>query len=91
MRIIYASNRLNESVMREKDNHDIPSVDQTLGRPAGAKVLTKFRPDSNSGRRQIPLTRSSQELATFIAPFGRYCFRRLPFGIALAPGHFQRR
>ncbi|RXN27325.1 Transposon Ty3-G Gag-Pol poly [Labeo rohita] len=27
----------------------------------------------------------------FITPFGRYCFRRLPFGISSAPEHFQLR
>ena len=27
---------------------------------------------------------------TFITPFGRYGFNRLPFGIASAPEHFQK-
>ena len=30
-------------------------------------------------------------LTTFLTPFGRYCFQRLPFGITSAPEHFQRR
>ena len=79
--------KLNESVMREK--HDLPSVDQTLGRLAGAKVFTKL--DANSWFWQIPLAPSSQELTTFITPFGGYCVRRLPFGITSAPEHFQKR
>ena len=29
-------------------------------------------------------------LTTFITPFGRYCFNRLPFGISSAPEIFQR-
>ena len=37
--------RLNDSVRREK--HDLPSVDQTLGKLTGGKVFTKL--DANSG------------------------------------------
>ena len=29
-------------------------------------------------------------LTTFITPFGRYCFHKLPFGIRSAPEHFQK-
>ena len=29
-------------------------------------------------------------LTTFITPFGRYCFHKLPFGISSAPEHFQK-
>ena len=87
IRICVDLTNLNESVLREK--HDLPSVDQTLGRLAGAKVFTKL--DANSGFRQIPLARASQELTTCITPFGRHCFKRLPFGITSAPEHFQKR
>ena len=88
VRICVDLTKLNESVMREK--HDLPSVDQTLGRLAGAKVFTKLD-FGKSGFWQIPLAPTSQELLTFITPFGRYCFRRLPFGITSAPEHFQKR
>ena len=64
VRICVDLTKLNESVMREK--HDLPSVDQTLGRLAGAKVFTKL--DANSGFWQIPLAPTSQELTTFITP-----------------------
>ena len=33
----------------------------------------------------------SSKLTTFITPFGRYKFNRLPFGITSAPENFQRR
>ena len=75
-----------DAVERERERHDMPSVDQTLGRLAGAKVFTKL--DANSGFWQIPLAQASQELTTFITSFGRYCFRRLPFGITSALEHF---
>ena len=31
----------------------------------------------------------SAKLTTFIIPFGRFCFNRLPFGITSAPEYFQ--
>lgn len=40
---------------------------------------------------KIPLHQDSCRLTTFITPFGRYCFKRLPFGISSAPEIFQRK
>ena len=40
---------------------------------------------------QIQLSKDSSELTTFITPFGRFCFNRLPFGITSAPEYFQKR
>ena len=34
---------------------------------------------------EIPLAEKSRLLTTFITPFGRYCFNKLPFGITSAP------
>ena len=47
--------------------------------------------DANSGFWQIPLAQESRPLMTFITPFGRYWFNKLPFGISSAPELFQRR
>lgn len=76
---------LNESVCHEK--FILPSVDQTLGMLAGAWHFTKL--DSNMGLWQIPLSKESALNTTFITPFRRYHFNRLPFGISSAPEHFQ--
>ena len=78
---------LNESVMREI--HPLPSVDTTLARLAGAKVFSKL--DHNSGFWQVPLSEESRLLTTFLTPWGRYAFNKLPFGISSAPEHFQRK
>ena len=78
---------LNASVLREP--HPIPKVDETLAQLSGATVFSKV--DANSGFWQIPLAEESQPYTTFISPFGRYCFRKLPFGISSAPELFQRR
>ena len=87
VRICVDLTRLNQSVQREL--HPLPAVDQILAQLAGAKIFTKL--DANSGFWQIPLSPSSSRLTTFITPFGRFCFNRLPFGISSAPEHFQRR
>ena len=78
---------LNESVLRE--THPLPGVDETLAKLTGATVMSKL--DANSGFWQITLSKDSRELTTFITPFGRYCFNKLPFGISSAPEHFQKR
>ena len=78
---------LNTNVMREV--HPLPTVDETLAQLTGAKRFSKI--DANSGFWQIPLAKESRHLTTFITPFGRYCFNKMPFGISCAPEHFQRR
>ncbi len=78
---------LNQSVLREV--HPIPRVDDTLAQLTGAKRFSKL--DANSGFWQIPLSPASRLLTTFIAPSGRYCFNKPPFGISSAPELFQKR
>ena len=78
---------LNENVLREV--HPLPKVDETLAQLSGAKVFSKL--DANSGFWQIPLAEKSRPLTTFITPFGRYYFNKMPFGISSAPEHFQKR
>ena len=87
VRICVDLTQLNKSVKRER--HVLPAVDHILSQLAGAKIFSKL--DANSGFWQIPLSPKSALLTTFITPFGRFCFRRLPFGITSASEHFQRR
>ena len=87
VRICVDLKRLNQSVMREI--YPLPKVDETLAQLSGATVFTRL--DANSGFWQIPLSTDSRLLTTFITPFGRYCFNKLPFGISSAPEHFQMR
>lgn len=86
VRICVDLQKLNESVQQEV--HPLPRVDETLGQLAGAEVFSKL--DANSGFWRIPLADESHLLTTFITPFGRFCFNRLPFGIGSAPEHFQK-
>ena len=87
VRICVDLTKLNESVRRER--HEMPSVEYTLGQLSDARIFSKL--DANSGFWQVPLADESALLTTFITPFGRFCFKRLPFGISSAPEHFQRR
>ena len=87
VRICVDLTKLNENVCRER--HQLPAVEQTLAQIAGAQVFTKL--DAKSGFWQIPLSEESALLTSFITPYGRYYFNRLPFGITSAPEHFQRR
>ena len=79
--------KLNANVCRER--HVLPSVETTLAQLGGARYFSKL--DANSGFWQIEMTPESFKLTTFITPFGRFKFNRLPFGITSAPEHFQRR
>ena len=86
VRICVDLTKLNQSVCRER--YPLPAVEQILAQLSGANVFTKL--DANSGFWQMPLTPDSAPLTTFITPFGRFCFHRLPFGITSAPEYFQR-
>ena len=86
VRICVDLTQLNKCVKRER--HIMPSVDHTLAQLSNAKIFSKL--DANSGFWQIELSKQSALLTTFITPFGRYCFNRLPFGISSAPELFQK-
>ena len=87
IRIYVDLTKLNQNVCRER--HILPSVDHTLAQLSNATVFTKL--DANLGFWQIRLAKESCHFTTFITPFGRFCFNRLPFGITSAPEHFQRK
>ena len=57
-----------------------------LARLSGAVVFSKL-----DAFWQIPLVPESCPLTTFITPYGRFCFNKLPFGISSAPELFQKR
>ncbi|UYV75118.1 K02A2.6-like [Cordylochernes scorpioides] len=87
LRICVDLTALNKFVKREQ--YPIPSVEYTLAQMGGAKLFSKL--DANSGFWQIPLSKYSSSLTTFLTPFGRYRFKRLPFGNSSAPEVFQRK
>ena len=78
--------KLNASVRREK--HDLP-VDQVVVQLSDAKDFAKLKANARFG--QIKLADDSVSYTTFVTPFGRFCFQRLPFGITSALEFFQKR
>ena len=78
---------LNKGILRER--YELPTIEDTLSKLSGGTVFTKL--DANSGFYQIGLEEESAKLTTFITPFGRYYYKRLPMGISSAPEHYMRR
>lgn len=56
---------------------------------SGTTMFTSL--DAASGFWQMHLHPESSKLATFITPFGRHAYKRLPFGITSAPEIFHRK
>lgn len=86
VRICVDLTKLNQSVKREK--HPLPSVEESLSKLAVGRWFSKI--DCASGFWQIGLAEESRHLTTFITPFGRFLFNRLPMGISSASEYFQK-
>ena len=86
IRICVDLTKLNNSVCRER--HMLPSVEQILAQIGDSTIFSKL--DANAGFWQVKLSKESALLTTFITPYGRYCFNRLPFGITSAPEFFPK-
>ena len=46
--------------------------------------------DGMSNYLQIPIAPGDQEKTTFTCPYGTYAYRRMSFGLCIAPATFQR-
>ena len=86
VRICVDLTKLNANIKREF--HPLPAVDFTLGKLGDARVFSKL--DANSAFWQRALAEESKLLTTFITPWGRFCFERLPYGISTGSGQFQK-
>lgn len=85
VRVTIDYKRLNASVKRQQ--FMLPNLEDIAPKLAGAKFYTVL--DAACGFFQFRLDPESSMLTTFITPFGRFRFNRLPMGISCAPEIFQ--
>ena len=85
LRICLDPKDLNANLKRAQQH--IPTMEELTHRFARAKVFSKL--DAKSGYWAVELDDESQILTTFNSPFGRFCFRRLPFGLKVSGDIFN--
>jgi hypothetical protein len=66
----------------------LPRIDQIVDSTAGCDLLCFL--DAFSGYHQIKMKESDQLAASFITPFGMYCYVTMPFGLRNAGATYQR-
>ena len=81
------SQTINRAIRRPK--YTIPTIEEKLPLLTNAKVFTIV--DVSEAFHTIELDEESSLLTTFQGPSGRYCYTRMPFGIASGPEEYQRR
>ena len=87
LRLCLDPRELNKAIKWE--NFQIPTVEGVTCRLSGKKVFTVI--DLWDSFWQIPLSEESASLTTFNTPFGRYFFKRMPFGLCSASEVIQKR
>ena len=87
LRICLDPKDLNTCVRRP--HHCTQVLEDILPQLQGASVFTIL--DARSGYWNVKLDDESKLLTTFNTPYGRYCFRRLPFGLISAQYVFQKK
>ena len=85
LRICLDPRPLNKAIKRQ--HHRLPTAEEIISEMAGAQYFSKL--DASSGYWQVKVDDESADLLTFGTPFGRYRFKRLPFGIHSASEVFQ--
>ncbi len=78
--------RLNEVTVKEP--YYIPGLEEMLERVGSGKVLSKV--DLAKGFHQVEVVEKDREKTSFSCPFGKFQYRRMPFGLCNAPSVFQR-
>ena len=65
----------------------MPRVEDIFAKLGKAKFYTTL--DLRSGYHHIALDKDSIKKTAFVAPFGKYEYLKVPFGLAQAPAYFQ--
>ena len=80
LRICIDPQKLNAALKRRP--HKIPTLEEINPKFTGSSVFSKM--DAKAGYWSVHLDEPSQLLTTFQTPFGRYCWKRLPFGLRVS-------
>ena len=86
LRICLDPKDINKALKRGQ--HRTPTLEEITHKLKGATVFSKL--DAKSGYWSVQLDAASQHLTTFNSPFGRFCFKRLPFGLKTSQDVFQK-
>ena len=78
--------RLNERT--KKDRFPLPHVQDVFDNAGKGRIFSTL--DLKSGYWQLPVAAEDQEKTAFICHRGQFSFKRVSFGLANAPAHFQR-
>ncbi len=70
------------------DPYPMPKTEEMVEELATATFITTL--DLAKGYWQVPVAEASRDKTAFVTPFGKYQFRRMPFGLTGAPATFQR-
>ncbi|XP_064629350.1 uncharacterized protein K02A2.6-like [Lineus longissimus] len=87
LRICLDPRDLNEAIKRE--HYYTRTIDDIAPKLAGATHFSVV--DARSGYWMVRLDEQSSLLTTFSTPFGRYRYKRLPFGLIVSQDIFQRK
>src|SRR4051812_2268100 len=71
-----------------KDHFPLPQIDQIIDSTAGYALLSFL--DAYSGYNQIRMKEEDEEHASFITPYGVFCYMTMPFGLKNAGATYQR-
>jgi len=80
--------RLTVNPVAKLDNYPIPKVEDLFAKLQGSKSFTKL--DLQQAYQQLPLEEASKNFVVINTHKGLFRYTRLPYGVASAPGIFQR-
>lgn len=87
LRICLDPRHLNTALIRERYMN--PTMEDILPEIGAARVFSKL--DLSQGYWQCTLDEQSSYLTTMVTPWGRYTWKRLPFGLKVSGEIFQRK